>query len=61
VIAGSIGKRGTMIVTNCKVVSIDQSKVIFTDQSLSKGEADLIRNIMKMGDAIIKAILSSTN
>jgi TolB-like protein len=61
VIAGNIGKRGTMIVTNCKVVSIDQRKVIFTDQSISKGEADLIRSIMKMSDAIIEAILSSTN
>jgi TolB-like protein len=61
VIAGNIGKRGTMIVTNCKVVSIDQRKVIFTDQSISKGEADLVRSIMKMSDAIIEAILTSTN
>jgi len=61
VIAGSIGKRGTMIVTNCKVVSIDQRKVVFTNQSISTGEADLIRNIMKMSDAIIEAILRSTS
>lgn len=61
VIAGSIGKRGTMIVTNCKVVSIDLRKVVFTDQSISKGEADLIRNIMKMSDAIIEAILKDAN
>jgi TolB-like protein len=61
VIAGSIGKKGTMIVTNCKVVSIDLRKVVFTDQSASRGESDLIRNIMKMSDAVIKAMLSSTN
>ena len=59
VIAGSIGKRGTMIVTNCKVVSIEQRKVVFTNQSISTGEADLISNIMKMSDAIVEAILRS--
>jgi TolB-like protein len=61
VIAGSIGKRGTMIVTNCKVVSIEQRKVVFTNQFTSTGEADLISNIMKMSDAIIEAILRSTS
>jgi len=61
VIAGSIEKRGTMIVTKCKVVSIDQRKVVFTDQFISMGEADLIRRIMKMSDAIIEAILSNSN
>jgi TolB-like protein len=59
VIAGSIGKRGTMIVTNCKVVSIGQRKVVFTSQSISAGESDLISNIMKMSDAIVEAILRS--
>jgi TolB-like protein len=60
VIAGTIGKRGTMIVTSYQVVSIDQRKVIFTDQSMSRGEADLISHVMKMSDAIIEAILSNT-
>jgi TolB-like protein len=59
VIAGSIEKRETMIVTNCKVVSIDKRTVVFTKQSISRGEADLIRNITKMSDAIIEALLSS--
>jgi TolB-like protein len=61
VVAGSIGKRGTMIVTNCKVVSIEQKKIVFTSQSISAGEADLISNIIKMSDAIIEAILRSTS
>ena len=61
VIAGSIGKRGTMIVTNCKVVSIEQKRIVFTNQSISTGEADLISNILKMSDAIIEAILRSTS
>jgi TolB-like protein len=57
VIAGSVEKRGTMIVTNCKVISIEKRKVVFTNQSISMGEANLISNIMKMSDAIIEAIL----
>lgn len=61
VIAGSVDKRGTMIVTNCKVISIEQKKVVFTKQSISRGEADLISDIIKMSDAIIEAILRSTS
>ena len=61
VITGSVEKRGTIIVTNCKVVSIEQRKVVFTNKSVSMGETDLINNIMKMSDAIIDAILRSTS
>jgi hypothetical protein len=61
VIAGSIEKKGTMIVTNCKVVSIAQRNVIFTNQFISMGEAELINNVMKMSDSIIESILRSTN
>ena len=57
VIAGSVEKRGTMIVTNCRVINIEQRKVVFTNQSISMGEANLISNVMKMSDAIIEAIL----
>ncbi len=57
VIAGSVEKRGTMIVTNCKVVSIEQRKVVFTNQSISVGESNLISNVIKMSDAMIEAIL----
>lgn len=59
VIAGSVGMRGTLIITNCKVVSIDQRKVVFTSKSISTGEADLRNNVMKMSNAIIEAILRS--
>lgn len=61
VIAGTIERRGTMIVTHYKVISIDQRKIVFTNQSISIGEADLISNIMKMSDAIIEAILHHTS
>jgi TolB-like protein len=61
VIAGSVEKRGTMIVTHCKVISIEKRTVVFTNQSISTGESDLISNIMKMSDAIVEAILRSTS
>ena len=61
VIAGNIEKRGTMIITNCKVVSIANRNVIFTNKFMSIGEADLISNVKKMSDSIIKSILRSNN
>lgn len=57
VIAGSVKMRGTMIVTNYKVAGMAQGKIIYTNQFSSAGESDLIRNVMKMSDAIIEAIL----
>ena len=60
VIAGSVENKGTTIVTNCKVISIEKRKVVFTDKSLSMGESDLISNMMKMSDAIREAILRNT-
>jgi hypothetical protein len=61
VIAGNIGKRGTTIVTNCKVVSIERRSIIFSDQFISRGEADLVGNVMKMSNSITEAILHSNN
>lgn len=61
VIAGSVEKRGTMIITNCKVISVEKRAVIFTNQAVSIGEAGLIGNILKMSDAIVEAILRSAS
>jgi TolB-like protein len=60
VIAGSVENKGTMIVTNCKVISIEKRKVVFTDKSISMGESNLIGNMTKMSDAIREAILRNT-
>lgn len=60
VIAGSVENKGTMIVTNCKVISIEKRKVVFTNKSVSMGESDLIGNMTKMSDAIREAILRNT-
>lgn len=57
VVAGNIEKRGSLIITNCKAVSIDQGKTLFTKQSRSLGETNLISDMKKMSDAIIEALL----
>ena len=57
VIAGSVEKRGSLIITNYKVISIDQRRVIFADKSISLGEASLVSDVMKMSEAMIEAIL----
>lgn len=59
VIAGTIEKRGSMIVTNCKVISVDQKKIIFTKPSISMGEASMANDFRKLSDSIIEAILRS--
>jgi TolB-like protein len=61
VIAGNIVKRGTMIVTECKVINIAQRNIIFTNKFTSVGEANLISNVTKMSNSIIEAILRNSN
>ena len=61
VIAGNIEKRGAMIVTNCKVVSIAGRNVIFTNKFVSMGDNDLINNVRKMSDSIAESIRRGNN
>lgn len=57
VIAGTIEKKGTMIITHCKVISIEQKKIIFTKHSISTNESSLVSDFKKLSDSIIEAIL----
>ena len=59
VIAGTIEKRGAMIITNCKVISIERKKIIFIKNFISTGENSLISDYKKLSDSIIEAILRS--
>jgi TolB-like protein len=61
VIAGTIEKRGSLIVTNCKVINIDQKKITFTKHSVSMGEANLVSDFRKLSDSIVEAILRSVS
>jgi len=59
VIAGTVDRRGTTIIANCRVFSIAQMKTIFSHQLTSRGEADLQSNLAKLVDSIIDAITRS--
>ena len=61
VIAGNIEKRGSMIVTNCKVVSITGRNIIFTNKFVSMGDNDLVNNVRKMSDSIVESIRRGAN
>jgi TolB-like protein len=61
VIAGSVAKKGAMIITSCKVVGIARKQAIFTHQFLATGESDLIGKTMSMSEAVIDFILSQAN
>lgn len=61
VIAGNIEKRGSMIVTNCKVVSITGRNVIFTNKFVSMGDNDLVNSVRKMSDSIVESIGRGAN
>ncbi len=61
VIAGNIEKRGSLIITDCKVVSIAKRNIAFTNKFISTGEANLVSNVVKMSNSLIEAILRSDN
>jgi len=61
VVAGNIEMKGSSIISTCKLFSIEQKKVIFSNKSISVGEANLISNITEMSEAIIEAILQSSS
>ncbi len=61
VIGGTIEKRGTLIITNCKVVNIAQKSIVYSNKFISTGEANLIGNVMNMSTSIIEAVLRSNN
>jgi hypothetical protein len=61
VVAGNIEMKGSSIISTCSLFSIEQKKIIFTNKSISVGEANLISNITKMSEAIIEAILRSSS
>jgi ankyrin repeat protein len=59
VVAGNVEKKGSLIITNCKVISIDQRKVIFTKRYISTGEANLVSDFGKLSSSVIEAIIQS--
>jgi len=58
IVAGTVGKSGQLITINTKLVSIGQKRTILYLQSKAFGDADLVSETRKIGESIVKAVLS---
>ena len=58
---GTVAKKGSIITIKCKVIRIDQKKVILNTRSKSIGDAGLISETGKLSELITQAITSSLN
>jgi uncharacterized protein len=58
IVAGNVGKSGQLITINTKLVSIGQKKTILYLQSKAFGDADLASETRKIGESIVKAVMS---
>ncbi len=58
IVAGTVGKSGQLITINTKLISIGQKRTILYLQSKAFGDADLASETSKIGDSIVKAVMS---
>lgn len=58
VVAGTVAKSGQLITINTKLISIGQKRTIFYLQSKAFGDGDLASETRKIGDGIVKAVIS---
>ena len=56
IVVGNVQKRGTIIAIHCKVVHIEQKRVIFQTQVRALGDAGLLGEVRKLGSMIVSAI-----
>ncbi len=52
IVVGSVGKKGTIIIINCKVIHVEQKRVIFETQARALGDSGLMMEIRKLSSAI---------
>jgi fibronectin type 3 domain-containing protein/TolB-like protein len=56
IIVGSVGKKGTVIIVNSKVIHIEQRRAIFETQISAIGDAGLMSELKNLSASIIAAI-----
>jgi len=56
VVAGSVEKKGTVYIVQCRLVSVPAGKVILERQVRSFGEGGLDREVERLGESVGKAI-----
>jgi fibronectin type 3 domain-containing protein/TolB-like protein len=60
IVVGSIEKKGSIIIVNCKVIHIEQKRPILNTQLRSLGDVDLMKEIRKLSSLITTAISGMT-
>jgi fibronectin type 3 domain-containing protein/TolB-like protein len=58
IVVGNVRKNGSIIIINCKVVNVEQKRVILDAQARSLGDAGLMSEIRKLSTSITTAISS---
>jgi fibronectin type 3 domain-containing protein/TolB-like protein len=59
IVVGSVEKKGSILLINCRVIGIEQKKAIFSKQIRSLGDAGLANEINELGKAIVSTVTST--
>ena len=58
IVVGSVEKKGAVLLINCRIISIEQIKVIYSKQIRSLGDSSLDSEIKNLGNAIVSTVTS---
>lgn len=61
VVVGSVEKKGAILLINCRIIGIEQRKVIFSKQLRSLGDARMTSEMSDLGKAIVNTVASVYN
>jgi fibronectin type 3 domain-containing protein/TolB-like protein len=59
IVVGSVEKKGSILLINCRVIGIEQKKVIYSKQIRSLGDAGLASEINDLGKAIVATVTNA--
>jgi uncharacterized protein len=61
IVIGTVEKKGTVLAINCKVINIEQKKVIFSQQVRSLGDARMGEDINDLAKAVKKSVMNMSS
>lgn len=61
IVTGTVEKKGTVLAINCKVINIEQKKVIYSQTIRSLGDARLAPDINDLAKAITKSVMTMSS
>jgi len=59
IVVGSVEKKGAILLINCRVIAIEQKKIIFSKQTRSLGDAGFANEIKDLGSSIVSAVTTA--